>query len=69
MWPICMSNLAYRMCTRRPSASSNAGGGNWKLSLQFIELPSARHALAASAPQHLPTADAVVYVYDCTDRK
>lgn len=40
-----------------------------KLSVQFIELPSGRHALAAAAAAHLPTADGVVYVYDCADRK
>ena len=34
-----------------------------------MELPSARHALAAAAPVHLPTADAVVFLYDCADRR
>lgn len=40
-----------------------------RLSVQFTELPSGRHALAAAAPAHLQTADAVVYIYDCTNRK
>lgn len=39
-----------------------------KLSVHFTELPSGRQALAA-APAHLATADAVLYVYDCTNRK
>lgn len=41
----------------------------WRLAVQLVELPSARPALAASAPVHLPTADAVVFVYDCADRR
>lgn len=40
-----------------------------KLSVQFTELPSDRHALAAAVPAHLPTADALLFVYDTADRK
>lgn len=44
-------------------------GAGGKLSVQFTELPSGRHALAAAAPAHLKTADALLLVYDTADRK